>query len=215
LKKIVKLSVGNNHFLALSSTGAVYAWGGGDQNQLGRRIVERTRLNSLVPREFGLPRKGIVDIFACPEHSFALHKNGTVYSWGANNYGQCGHFDGVDNQAVTPTPQVVNALKGKNIKMLTGGSGHSLALTEEGDVLVWGRGSAAALGLDLESVSDEDVILDEHGRRAILKVPTALPGIKASWVAASNDHNVNVDNPRSGITKLPPFFLTRMLMAKR
>ncbi|KAF7869754.1 hypothetical protein EAF04_004538 [Stromatinia cepivora] len=91
LKNIVKLAAGNNHYLALNNKGSVFAWGAGEHNQLGRRIVERSRLNALVPREFGLP-KAMVDIFCGSEHSFAIHKNGTVYSWGANNMGQCGQF---------------------------------------------------------------------------------------------------------------------------
>lgn len=189
LKNIVKMAAGNNHFLALTSKGAVLAWGAGEHNQLGRRIVERTRLNGLVPREFGLP-KGITDIAAGSEHSFALHKNGTVFSWGANNYGQCGQFDNAGgNEAVTGTPAVVKSLKGKNIKMLAGGNGHSLAVTEEGEVLVWGRATSGTSGLDLEKLSEEDVILDGMGKRAIVKVPIAMP-FKGSFVACGGEHSI-------------------------
>jgi regulator of chromosome condensation len=192
LKNIVKLAAGNNHFLALDKKGAVYSWGAGEHNQLGRRIVERTRLNALVPTEFGLPKGAIVDIFAGSEHSFALHKNGKVYSWGANNMGQCGHFvynkDG-GYEEVTPKATVIKSLEGKKIKMLAGGNAHSLALTEEGEVLAWGKARDGTTGLDLSKVDPEITIPDSTGKVGVITVPTALP-FKGSFIACGGEHAI-------------------------
>lgn len=189
--KIVKLAVGNNHFLALTKDNKVFAWGAGDQNQLGRQLVARHKTNSLRPTMFGM--KNAVDIFACPDHSFAINKKGDVYSWGANNYGQCGQTENAgDNSAVTPTATLVKTLRGKKIKSLTGGTGHSVAVTEAGEVLIWGRVDAFALGLDVNILPDDDFVLNEAGHKAVLKIPTAVPGLKAKMVAASNDHNIAI-----------------------
>ncbi|PQE03831.1 ran exchange factor prp20 pim1 protein [Rutstroemia sp. NJR-2017a BBW] len=192
LKNIVKLAAGNNHFLALDKKGAVYSWGAGEHNQLGRRIVERTRLNALVPTEFGLPKGAIVDIFAGSEHSFALHKNGKVYSWGANNMGQCGHFvynkDG-GYEEVTPRATVIKSLEGKKIKMLAGGNAHSLALTEDGEILAWGKARDGTTGLDLSKVDPEITIPDTTGKVGVITVPTALP-FKGSFIACGGEHAI-------------------------
>lgn len=40
---IVQVECGDDHFLALTSTGYVFACGNGEQNQLGRKIIQRVR----------------------------------------------------------------------------------------------------------------------------------------------------------------------------
>jgi regulator of chromosome condensation len=48
LTKITSLATGTNHVLALDNKGKVYAWGAGEQGQLGRHIVHRTRFQALL-----------------------------------------------------------------------------------------------------------------------------------------------------------------------
>ncbi|APA13032.1 hypothetical protein SS1G_08533 [Sclerotinia sclerotiorum 1980 UF-70] len=190
LKNIVKLAAGNNHYLALNNKGSVFAWGAGEHNQLGRRIVERSRLNALVPREFGLP-KAMVDIFCGSEHSFALHKNGTVYSWGANNMGQCGQFtkDGALAEEVTSTATKVDILKGKNIKMMAAGNASSLALTHEGEVMYFGKALDGLSGHDVEALPEDVIIRNERDQRSIIKTPLSFP-FKGSYIAMGSDHSI-------------------------
>lgn len=38
---IVQIATGDDHFLALTSTGMVFACGNGEQHQLGRKIIQR------------------------------------------------------------------------------------------------------------------------------------------------------------------------------
>ncbi|KAJ8060463.1 hypothetical protein OCU04_010787 [Sclerotinia nivalis] len=190
LKNIVKLAAGNNHYLALNNKGSVFAWGAGEHNQLGRRIVERSRLNALVPREFGLP-KAMVDIFCGSEHSFAIHKNGTVYSWGANNMGQCGQFskDGTLAGEVTLTATKVDILKGKNIKMMAAGNASSLALTHEGEVMYFGKALDGLSGHDVEALPEDVIIRNERDQRSIIKTPLSFP-FKGSFIAMGSDHSI-------------------------
>ncbi|KAK2802957.1 hypothetical protein FQN49_008884, partial [Arthroderma sp. PD_2] len=154
LKKITHLACGDNHTLALDSRGAVFAWGSGQQNQLGRRIVERNKMNGLQPREFGLP-KNIVHIGCGSFHSFAVHKSGKVYGWGLNSYCETGIEQGAgDDEAVILHPTVIDSLKEKNVVQVCGGSHHSLARTAEGDCLVWGRLDGFQSGLKVENLPD-------------------------------------------------------------
>lgn len=194
LKKITKLAAGANHVLALASNGAVFAWGSGQQNQLGRKILERTKMHSLVPTEFGLPKK-MVNVGAGAYNSFAVHNNGNVYGWGLNSYGETGIAKdiGEGGESDVHHPAVLESLKGKGkVTTIEGGSHHTVAVTDKGELLVWGRLDGAQLGLDVSKLPEEDVIKDSAGRPRILAVPTQVPNIKAVHAAAGSDHCVAI-----------------------
>ncbi|KAJ5403978.1 Ran exchange factor Prp20/Pim1 [Penicillium cosmopolitanum] len=193
LKKITTLSCGANHVLALNDKGKVFAWGSGQQNQLGRRIVERNKLHGLQPREFGI-RKKIVSIGSGSYHSFAIAQTGTVYSWGLNSFGATAIREGAgDDEAAIVHPTIVDSLSNKDIVQLCGGSHHSMGRTSDGKCLVWGRLDGFQSGLKVDSLSDDAVIKDERGRPRILISPTQVPGIKAKGIAAASDHSLAVD----------------------
>ncbi|KAL2215692.1 putative Ran exchange factor Prp20/Pim1 [Thermoascus aurantiacus ATCC 26904] len=193
LKKIKHLACGDNHVLALDDKGAVFSWGSGEQHQLGRRIVERNKLNGLQPREFGLP-KNIVQIGCGAFHSFAIHESGKVYAWGLNSFGETGIREGAgEDEAAILHPTVVESLSGKQVTQICGGAHHSLAVTKDGECLVWGRVDGYQTGLKLDSLPDSAVIKDERGRPRILIEPVAIPGLKASVVAAGSDHSLAID----------------------
>jgi alpha-tubulin suppressor-like RCC1 family protein len=67
-------------------------------------------------------------------HSLTLKEDGTVWTWGRNNYGQLG--DGTTTQRSVPVQ-----VKGKDgvgcltgVTAITGGINHSLALKSDGTV---------------------------------------------------------------------------------
>lgn len=87
LKNIKALSVGADFALALDAQGRVYAWGSGQQQQLGRRIVERRRHQALVPQRVEFPKSVKVDsIHAGIDHAFAIDASGDTWAWGLNNF---------------------------------------------------------------------------------------------------------------------------------
>lgn len=194
LKKIIQIATGENHVLALDNKGCVYAWGSGQQNQLGRRILERFLKNSLVPTQFGLP-KHMVSIGAGSYHSFAMHKNGKLYSWGLNSFGETGitrNFE-AEGESDVHHPTIVTSLdKFGKVTQIDGGSHHTIALTDKGEVLVWGRLDGHQLGLELSKIPDENVIKDSHDHPRILKAPMQVPGIEGTYVAAGSDHSIAI-----------------------
>jgi regulator of chromosome condensation len=91
------LAAGGNHMLALDALGRIYAWGCGQQCQLGRPILETYRLAALTPSLIRLPRSttttGKITSIACGQfHSFAITTTGKAFAWGLNNFGQTGIF---------------------------------------------------------------------------------------------------------------------------
>jgi regulator of chromosome condensation len=184
--------------LARDHKGAVFSWGSGQQNQLGRRIIERTRMLALKPQEFGLP-KGIKKISCGAYHSFAVDKDGKVYAWGLNNYGETGIEDETRDQVennldpVIFKPQVIKGLEGKDITCINGGAHHSIAVTKDGECLVWGRVDGFQMGIKIESLPEEHVIRDEKNKPRILTRPTPVPDIVATYATAGSDHCIAVD----------------------
>lgn len=192
LKNIVKVVCGDNHVVALDTNGIVYAWGSGQQNQLGRRIVERTKSNGLVPRQFGLP-KTVANIFAGNNHSFAITRSGLVFAWGLNSFGETGiPINAGEDEAAILHPVTIAALRDKKITCMAGGSHHSVAVTEGGECYVWGRLDGFQCGLKLDSLPQDNVIVDSRGHPRILIRPTQIPGIDAAYAAAGSDHCIVV-----------------------
>ena len=200
LKNITSIKCGANHALALTNTGAVYSWGNGQQNQLGRRVIERTKASGLTPREFGLPKgkKAIASIHTGNDHSFAISKTGDVYAWGLNNFGETGIMDNAGSDSSTiVNPRIVTALKGKNVTCLGGGTHHSIAATAEGDCLVWGRLDGSQMGIspaDLDKLPADAIVKDEHNRPRIVAIPqkvTAIEG-QVTQVTAASEHNLAI-----------------------
>lgn len=195
LKDVTQIAAGSNHVLALTSKGEVLAWGAGQQNQLGRRIKERHLVNGLVPTAFGL-RKDVVLVGAGAYHSFAVHKNGTVYSWGLSGVAQTGIAEDAGDGKLVES-HLLAVVKSFNkfgkVICIDGGLHHSVAVTDKGELLVWGRLDGSQLGLDIASLPKADIQLNFSSNKPEgLKVPTQIPGIDAHQAAAGSDHCVAV-----------------------
>ena len=66
-------------------------------------------------------------------HTVALTKNGEVFTWGNNRFGQLGHGD-LNNRTITTK---VAALAGLVIIKIACGRSHTTALTDKGEILTW------------------------------------------------------------------------------
>jgi regulator of chromosome condensation len=194
LENVIKIAAGSNHVVALLVDGTVHAWGSGEQDQLARRIVERRKkLHALVPQRVGL-RRGIVDITSGADHSFAIHKNGTVYGWGLNNYGQTGiPTKAGQSEATILKPAAIASLKDRGkIIHVDAGNFNSLAITEQGECLVWGRIDNHAIGSDAKDLPEDDVIFDERGKPRILTVATRVSTWDAATAAFGTEHAIAI-----------------------
>lgn len=177
LKNITALAAGANHILALDNKGNVVAWGCGQQNQLGRRIIERNKMSSLTPQGLGLPRGKIVKVACGAYHSFALDKDGKVWGWGLNNFGEIGvQSNAGEDDAVILKPAKLTDLDDHVITDMDGGVHHSLACSDKGTLFTWGRVDGFQVGFEFDDLNKDDVIFDERGTPRILVKPTANTG---------------------------------------
>ncbi|KAL6705774.1 hypothetical protein ACN47E_006411 [Coniothyrium glycines] len=203
--KVTQIVCGTNHIYALDKDGKVYAWGNGQQNQLGRRVTERTLSEALQPNRIGFhdanfkrPSQKIKYIASGDYHGMAIAEDGHVWAWGANNYCETGYTEnaGADDASVL-APRIIANLEGKQVEQLAGGSHHNIAITKDGQVLVWGRCDGSQTGIpadQLAAENDEEKVLKNNGKPKILIAPTPIPNLK-DIVAGScgPDHTIVID----------------------
>ncbi|KAG8934737.1 hypothetical protein FRC02_009318 [Tulasnella sp. 418] len=148
---IHSVASGTDHVVALDTTGHVFTWGDGQQHQLGRRIIERRRLNGLDPERLAL--RDIVHVASGAWHSFAIDKEGYVYGWGLNSMGQVGVAPEDQWDETVKVPTIIRALDpeklghGRRVISISGGEHHTLFLLNDGTVYACGRCDGHQLGL--------------------------------------------------------------------
>jgi alpha-tubulin suppressor-like RCC1 family protein len=148
-KRVVAVSAGFYHSLALCDDGTVAAWGYNDEGELG----DGTTLSALAPVQVNvagaLAGKTVARIAAGQYHSLALCTDGTLVSWGYNGRGQLG--DGTITDRHSPVAISLAAdLTGIPIASLVAGGSHSLLHFEDGALAGWGdnvRGQLIAGGM--------------------------------------------------------------------
>uniref|UniRef100_A0A7N9DEE9 HECT-type E3 ubiquitin transferase n=1 Tax=Macaca fascicularis TaxID=9541 RepID=A0A7N9DEE9_MACFA len=117
----------------------VYLWGAGRHGQL----AEAGR-NVMVPA--AAPSFSQAQQVICGQNcTFVIQANGTVLACGEGSYGRLGQGNSDDLHVLT----VISALQGFVVTQLVtscGSDGHSMALTESGEVFSWGDGDYGKLG---------------------------------------------------------------------
>ncbi|XP_013869066.1 secretion-regulating guanine nucleotide exchange factor isoform X1 [Austrofundulus limnaeus] len=68
-----------------------------------------------------------------------------LHTWGANSYGQLGQGHAEDQ--CVPRLSDSSALQGRAVRSVSGGGGHSVVITESGEVFVCGQNDRGQLGL--------------------------------------------------------------------
>ncbi|CAD7695826.1 unnamed protein product [Ostreobium quekettii] len=156
-RRIVSVTAGESHTLAISENGELWACGRGRRGQLGRAAFhdfwQLQRIDSL--RNFR-----IVSAAAGQSHSMALASDGSLFTWGDGQYGQLGHAALEQIQMIqplgalaVPIPQKIGELEPsglsppKRITAIAAGGNHSMALTVCGELLAFGRNHRGQLGL--------------------------------------------------------------------
>lgn len=197
LKDITRIACGANHALALDASGNIWAWGNGEQSQLGRRILQRRANLSFVPQRVEICRNNAKYISSGQYHSFAVDNRNNVWAWGLNSYGEAIYIHGSEDSVNLPYPMKIPGLCGKDVVMVDGGAHHSVAVTAGGECFVWGRIDGGQLGIDFgaDQLADESLVLrDERNKPRICARPVAVTHIgKVSHVSCGTDHTVFIN----------------------
>eukprot|EP01006_Ploeotia_vitrea_P065887 TRINITY_DN93983_c0_g1_i1.p1 TRINITY_DN93983_c0_g1~~TRINITY_DN93983_c0_g1_i1.p1 ORF type:complete len:334 (+),score=4.27 TRINITY_DN93983_c0_g1_i1:320-1321(+) len=130
--------------MAISSDGRLWSWGHATQGQLGLGpICTETGCISTPTRVLGIPK--VVDVATAYFHSLAVDSDGNGWSWGWGENGQLGQ----GNEFSAVVPLQIYAFNKRNVKLksVAAGNKHSMALSTDGSVFVWGSNEDNELGV--------------------------------------------------------------------
>lgn len=174
LTNIVEISAGISHCLALRSDGTVWAWGNNEMGQVGDTTVdffwEPVQIQGL---------SNVTDLAAGYLHNIVLKNDGTVWCWGNNAYGSSGQPPAT---SILVVPMQVAGLS--DIKLIAGGSLHSMAVTQSGELYTWGSDGSDALGFYAGTHSETPVLQSQMG------IVTAIAAGEAYALAVRDDGKI-------------------------
>uniref|UniRef100_A0A452FC00 Sushi repeat containing protein X-linked n=1 Tax=Capra hircus TaxID=9925 RepID=A0A452FC00_CAPHI len=137
----VSLSCGDEHTAITTGNNKLFMFGSNNWGQLGlgskATVNKPTCIKALKPEK--------VKFVACGRnHTLVLTGGGKVYATGGNNEGQLGLGDTDERSAFHLISFFTSQHK---IKQLSAGSNTSAALTEDGELFMWGDNSEGQIGL--------------------------------------------------------------------
>jgi alpha-tubulin suppressor-like RCC1 family protein len=141
LTDVVSVAAGALHSLALKADGSVWAWGYNGYGALGDGMFA----SHTSPVQVGSLTGVTTAVAAGLYHSVALESDGTVWTWGYNQYGQLGN----NSTTTVASPVQVQDEYGDNLTAVVAidaGAYHTLALTSDGRVLAWGWNGYGQVG---------------------------------------------------------------------
>ena len=161
-QRVVAVSAGEEHNLAVTADGAVWSWGfNGRWGRLGHGDGQ----DQLLPKKIeALAGRHTIAVSAGQDHSLAITADGSAWSWGFGGIGRLGHGDGQDQLL----PKKIEALAGRRVVAVAAGRMHSVALTADA-AWSWGAGDFFRLG---------------HGDQQIQLLPKQIEALAGQRVVA-------------------------------
>ena len=131
--------------IAVTRDRKVFSWGWNAMGQLGLGTLDQGL--STPHRLFDLEKPMVVHQLSCGQSNCAAivsKRRQGAYTWGPNFHGQLGHRY-LDLGPIL-SPSRIDSIKNLKLKQISVGHCHMLALTEKGDLHVWGCNTFGQLG---------------------------------------------------------------------
>ncbi len=174
ISDVKQVSLGDQHGVVVYDNGTLYSWGSNERGQLGDLSI----LSKIAPSQESSQSDAWNDnknsVSAGYSYTMAIKNDGTLWGWGANDYGQLGIKR--LNEHRQPTQEDTNATDWSTV---SSGASHTLALKTDGTLWAWGNNGFGALG-------DGSTL---NSRKPIhIKVGTAFKRISAGY-----NHSLAID----------------------
>ncbi|XP_075106521.1 ultraviolet-B receptor UVR8 isoform X2 [Nicotiana tabacum] len=182
--------------VSLPNKSAIYVWGYNHSGQTGRRDKERSlRIPKQLPPElFGCPAGGNsrwLDIACGREHTAAVASDGSLFTWGANEFGQLG--DGTEN--ARKHPKKVKQLQSEFVISISCGAHCTAAIAEprENDgtmstrrLWVWGQNQGSNYPRLFWGAFAPSTVIRQVSCGAVHVVALSEEGLLQAWVILTN-----------------------------
>lgn len=133
----ISVSVGGNHVATLKDDGTLFSWGSNSNGQLGNLGTQDRN----EPVQEYYKDTNWTDVSAGGDFTLALKKDGTLWGWGDNQFGQLGLK--LLNTIPLPVKEDTNAT---NWLKISAGSNHSTAIKKDNTLWSWGHNDDGQLG---------------------------------------------------------------------
>ncbi|KAI6205111.1 putative E3 ubiquitin-protein ligase HERC4 [Aphelenchoides besseyi] len=134
---IRRIEAGSDHYAAISSGGYVLLWGRNDKSQTSVVGKSEVRIPVVVA---GI--NSVSQVACGATHTVVLTRDGRIYAFGGNTFGQLGNDDRKDQ----PSPSLVVDLRNQPVVSIAAGSNHSVVLTPN-RLYSFGMNSNGQLGI--------------------------------------------------------------------
>jgi alpha-tubulin suppressor-like RCC1 family protein len=131
-----RIAAGHNHVCGVTTSEAVYCWGGNNAGQIGSGGTQRAAVPTLVPLPGPAKAISLGSGFSC-----ALLRLGQAYCWGVSAADLAG-LGGEEAAATLPAP----VPGGGAYQAISAGFAHVCALRLSGEVDCWGDNTSGQLG---------------------------------------------------------------------
>nr|XP_011459388.1 PREDICTED: ultraviolet-B receptor UVR8 isoform X1 [Fragaria vesca subsp. vesca] len=141
---VVRVSAGDEHAVALDSSGFVYTWGKGYCGALGHGDEIDKTTPELLSR---VQSQLAVQVCARKRKTFVLMDDGLVYGCGWMGFGSLGFTDrGLSDKILSP--RILDSLRPHHVSQISTGLYHTVAITNSGQLFGFGDNERAQLGHD-------------------------------------------------------------------
>eukprot|EP00747_Dinoflagellata_sp_TGD_P165057 gnl/TRDRNA2_/TRDRNA2_185854_c0_seq1.p1 gnl/TRDRNA2_/TRDRNA2_185854_c0~~gnl/TRDRNA2_/TRDRNA2_185854_c0_seq1.p1 ORF type:complete len:587 (+),score=124.40 gnl/TRDRNA2_/TRDRNA2_185854_c0_seq1:97-1761(+) len=155
---IASVSAGSNYTLAVTKRGELWSWGRFQASNFPREFSSTWCNGYEAKGELGIKGLKIAQISAGDQHMGVLTKDGKVYTWGYNDYGQLGWgLHGTDRVGQQKPNQVKGPLENEQVVEIGCGGGHTVAITKSSRIFAWGSNANGQLGHAMRDVFPEPV----------------------------------------------------------
>jgi alpha-tubulin suppressor-like RCC1 family protein len=222
-KKVIAVTTGLYHSMALCSDGCLLTWGNNSAGQLGNNTTANSTQPVVVSGKGVLRGKTIKALSQGAElHSVVICSDGTVATWGSNSNGQLGRSSSLGGLLTPETVDMGGELAGKKVVSISSGWRHNIAVCSDGTVVTWGDNSYGQLGNNTTFSSWKPVkVIDTgelHGKKAL----SGAGGLQShvimaeanegyfSWISELNgtyDRRLSSDPDSDGIPNLLEYVL--------
>lgn len=137
-----QISCGKSHIGAIKSDGSLWTWGFNNIGQLG---LGQSGFNIKTPTQTFGEGTDWVQISCGTNHTAAIKRDGSLWTWGGNSYGQLG-INNYSSIRITPVTTFTGG-DNNNWKKVSCGEYFTAAIKIDGTLWSWGKGDEGQLGV--------------------------------------------------------------------